>query len=196
MVHTPEQDIELDILEHIHSSTVEVRQRDLAHIISKSLGMTNAILKRLTEKGMLIVSKVNNRNISYAVTPDGMRELAKRSYHYVKRTIRNVVFFKDALDEHLRTYSNDGAGQKGDFLVLLGKSEIDFILEHLCSKYGFNFVRIERMEEVLQLEKAPFLMVLAEDMNLTDYQDQSRAAVCCHGVPVLTVASLFEAALP
>ena len=63
------EDKELEILENIYHSSSSVRQRDLAEIVGLSLGMTNAILKRLVKKGLLTVRKVNNRNIRYAVFP-------------------------------------------------------------------------------------------------------------------------------
>ena len=62
-----------------------MHQRDLARIVGLSLGMTNAILKRL-------VKKVNNRNIQYIVSPKGINEITRRSYRYFKRTIKNVVY--------------------------------------------------------------------------------------------------------
>jgi predicted transcriptional regulator len=140
----PDNELELEILQHIRQSPDSVRQRDLATVIGKSLGMTNAILHRLTEKGMLTVSKVNNRNISYAVTPRGMRELAGRSYRYFKRTIKNVVDYKEAIEAELRDclleMAAANAGDRPRSLVLVGKSDLDFILEHLAWKYHLAWV--------------------------------------------------------
>ncbi|HON14399.1 MAG TPA: transcriptional regulator, partial [Treponema sp.] len=90
-------DPELTILETIYDSSRQassVKQRDLAYTAGTSLGMTNAILKRLTQKGWITIKKVNSRNIQYAVTPDGINEIARRSYRYFKRTIRNVVMYR------------------------------------------------------------------------------------------------------
>jgi predicted transcriptional regulator len=134
-----DNELELDILQHILQSPGAVRQRDLATVVGKSLGMTNAILHRLTEKGMLTVLKVNNRNISYAVTPWGMRELAGRSYRYFKRTIKNVVDYKDAIEAELcgllRTMAAERPPADRCELLLVGPSDLDFILEYLAAKY-------------------------------------------------------------
>ena len=89
---------ELEVLESIYHNGARVRQRDLARVAGLSLGMTNAILKRLAHKGWLVIRKVNNRNILYAVTPAGSDEIARRSYRYFKRTIKNVVDYKDAIE--------------------------------------------------------------------------------------------------
>jgi DNA-binding MarR family transcriptional regulator len=71
---------------------IDVRQRDLAKIAGLSLGMTNAILKRLALKGLLTIKRVNNRNIHYIVTPTGIEAITRKSYRYFKRTIKNVVY--------------------------------------------------------------------------------------------------------
>ncbi len=42
--------------------------------------MTNAILKRLAAKGFITMRRVNSRNIQYAVTPEGVDAIARRSY--------------------------------------------------------------------------------------------------------------------
>src|SRR6056297_2173118 len=70
---------EIEIIENIYHSQPDMRQRDLAQIAGLSLGMTNAILKRLAQKGWITVRKVNNRNISYAVSPEGMDLIMRKS---------------------------------------------------------------------------------------------------------------------
>ena len=130
-------DRELDALERIQQSQNPVRQRDLARIIGLSLGMTNAILKRLAQKGLLQVQKVNNRNIQYVVSPKGMDEIAHRSYRYLKRTIKNVVYYKEAIDRLIQEIGSRGFQR----LVLVGSSDLDFIVEHLCHKHHLVFER-------------------------------------------------------
>ena len=76
-------------LEHIHKRAQEVHQRDLAQIVGLSLGMTNAILKRLAGKGWITIRTVNNRNIRYAVTSADIDQITRRSVRYFKRTIKN-----------------------------------------------------------------------------------------------------------
>ncbi len=130
---------ELEVLENIYRSGSRVRQRDLAQVVGLSLGMTNAILKRLAHKGWLAIRKVNNRNIRYAVTPAGADEIARRSYRFLRRTIRNVVDYKEAIERLV-----SGARRRGfDTVTLVGSSDLDFILEHVCSKNSVRFVRAD-----------------------------------------------------
>jgi DNA-binding MarR family transcriptional regulator len=128
-------DRELDALERIQQSPDPVHQRDLARIIGLSLGMTNAILKRLAQKGLLQVQKVNNRNIQYAVSAKGMEEIARRSYRYLKRTIKNVVDYKEAIGRLIQDVEAQGFRR----LLLVGSSDLDFIVEHLCHKHHLEY---------------------------------------------------------
>ncbi len=129
---------EIDTLERIHLSHRPVRQRDLARIIGLSLGMTNAILNRLARKGLLQIRKVNNRNIQYVVSPKGLEEIARRSYGYLKRTIKNVVYYKEAIDRLIGEVAEMGFRR----LSLIGSSDLDFIVEHLCIKHHLAFERL------------------------------------------------------
>ena len=126
---------ELAILEKIHKSKDSIKQRDLAKIAGLSLGMTNAIVKRLIDKGFITVKKVNNRNIRYAVSPLGIEEISKRSLKYFKRTIKNIVVYKEALSDVIDMIKDDGFIE----VVLVGKSDIDFIIEHECMKKALRF---------------------------------------------------------
>ncbi len=125
---------ELDILEAIHNRR-NIKQRDLAHVLGISVGMTNAIIRRLGQKGLLTVRKVNNRNIRYVVSADGMEALAKRSVRYLKSTIRNVVDSKQAIEELVVAVKRLGYTE----IHLLGSSALDFVVEHVCGKFGVRY---------------------------------------------------------
>ncbi|MDR0389257.1 MAG: transcriptional regulator [Spirochaetaceae bacterium] len=138
-------DSEFTILEHIYDAsggvsgkTMPLRQRDLAHIAGTSLGMTNAILKRLAQKGWIVIKRLNSRNIQYVVTFEGINELVRRSYRYIKRTIKNVVFYKDRIDQVI---SSAKAGNL-DTVLLVGQSDLDFIVEHSCDRHGIKLHRV------------------------------------------------------
>lgn len=139
-MNTLSDDTELSILENIYARRSEVsapRQRDLAAAAGASLGMTNAILKRLAQKGWIIVRRANSRKIQYAITPDGVNEIARRSYRYFKRTIKNVAFYRDLIDEAVAAAKRRGSTS----VVLVGQSDLDFIVEHACSRHGLSFVK-------------------------------------------------------
>ena len=131
---THHDDKELEILRSI-CRRERIRQRDLAQVAGMSLGMTNAILKRLVTRGLLTMRRINSRKILYAVSPAGMEEIARRSYTYVKRTLRNIVYYKNSIDELIRGLKE--AGYSG--VCLVDSSDLDFIVEHSCGKYGLAY---------------------------------------------------------
>jgi DNA-binding MarR family transcriptional regulator len=134
-MNTEHIDKEYIILENIYNKQDSIRQRDLAHIAGISLGMTNAILKRLVMKGYLIAKKINRRNIHYAVTPDGINAILKRSYRYFKATIKNIVLYK----ERILTLLADIQKHRYQKIILVGNSDLDFIFEHCCKKANIGF---------------------------------------------------------
>jgi DNA-binding MarR family transcriptional regulator len=132
-------DSEYVILENIYDSAERsLKQRDLSRIAGTSLGMTNSILKRLTQKGWITFKKLNSRNIQYAVTLEGLNEIMRRSYRYFKKTIKNAVYYKDSLEETIRELR----GRDVQTVILVGPSDLDFIVEHACRRYGVSFRKI------------------------------------------------------
>jgi predicted transcriptional regulator len=159
-------DIEYVILENLYASARQsppLRQRDLAQIAKTSLGMTNSILKRLAQKGWITIKRLNSRNIHYAVTLEGFNEIIHRSYGYFKRTIKNVVCYRDAIDEVVR----DAAGKKMKSILLIGASDLEFIVEHSCYHHGLSFLRSADKSMVLSRMDKQTLMIFAEDIPVS-----------------------------
>jgi predicted transcriptional regulator len=127
-------DKELIILEQIQNNP-HVSQRDLASVAQASLGMTTAILKRFVAKGLITMKKVNNRNIHYILTAEGIDEVSKRSWGYFKRTIKNVVVYQDAINEIVVQAKEQGFEE----VLLKGESDMAFIIEHVCHKHSIPF---------------------------------------------------------
>jgi len=133
------EDHELDVLSQIHHNQA-VKQRDIAGAIGLSLGMTNAILKRLAAKGFIAMRKVNARNIHYLVTPDGVDLIAKRSYRYLRRTVGHVVRYKERMLELFQSAAlapPEGTGVTD--VVLVGESDLDFVVEWCAERAGLSF---------------------------------------------------------
>ncbi|WP_010255455.1 helix-turn-helix domain-containing protein [Treponema primitia] len=162
-------DTEYVILEKVYDSSesrLPLRQRDLAQLAGTSLGMTNSILKRLAHKGWITIKKLNSRNIQYAVTLEGMNEIIRRSYGYFKRTIGNVFFYKDRIDDAIF-----GAKRKNITAVLLvGVSDLDFIVEHSCHYHGLSFLKTVDENTARDLLGKNILTVYAETIPVTQIQ--------------------------
>jgi predicted transcriptional regulator len=173
-MNTYSPDTEYVILEKVYDSSesrLPLRQRDLAQIAGTSLGMTNSILKRLACKGWITIKKLNSRNIQYAVTLEGMNEIVRRSYGYFKRTIKNVFFYKERIDAAIY-----GAKRRNIAVVLLvGASDLDFIVEHSCHRYGLSFLKTADETVARELPGETVLTVYAETIPLTGEQQKKNA---------------------
>ncbi len=134
---------EITILSHIHSNPHKVNQRDLAKIVGLSLGMTNEIVKRLAAKGLLTIKRINSRNVHYMVTPKGIEAISIKSYRYFRRTIKNVVYYREAIEKLIEQVKVRGF----DTLVLKGVSDLDFIVEYACRKQGLVYLKEDNLPE-------------------------------------------------
>ncbi|HSV56462.1 MAG TPA: winged helix-turn-helix transcriptional regulator [Magnetospirillaceae bacterium] len=133
-------------------------QRSLARGAGLSLGMTNVLLKRLTEKGWVTVRRVNSRNLQYALTPEGVQEIARRTYRYLKRTARSTALYRDLLEEYVLAAKREGIHT----LVLAGQSDLDFILEYVCGRHGLVLFKTADAERARSLGGPEVRTVYAE----------------------------------
>ncbi len=134
-----EGDREFELLAQLQQDS-GAKQRDLARAVGMSLGMTNALLKRLAAKGFITMKRANSRKIQYAVTPEGMQEAARRSRRYLKRTMKHVVRYKDTVRKACRhAAAAPPAGRGVTAVVLVGESDLEFIVEWCAAKEGLAF---------------------------------------------------------
>ena len=152
-------DKEAIILEHIYYND-SPKQRELADKAGISLGMTNAILKRLIEKGWLMTKRLNSRNISYVVSPAGIEEIFRRGYRYFKRTIDDVTHYREEIEQLISEAVS--TGYKG--IVLVGNSDLDFILEYACGKAGISFNKADKDKEIPET----FFHIYGEQYEIAD----------------------------
>ena len=134
---------DLDVLAAIQANPKRVRQRDIARALGMSLGMTNAMLRRLTQKGLLKIRRLNARNIQYVVSPQGVDAVARRSYRYLRRTLGNVVRYKEQVAQMLQDAQQQGFQR----VALVGASELEFIVEHFAGRLGLALCRCEEIGE-------------------------------------------------
>ena len=110
-------------------------QRDMAEAIGLSLGMTNLLLKDLSAKGWMLVRRLSPRKVQYVLTPEGVKELSRRSYRFLKKSIRSVADCRVQLESLVVKAKVSGASG----LILVGHSELDFVLDYMCRQHGFPF---------------------------------------------------------
>ncbi|MBN2812389.1 MAG: winged helix-turn-helix transcriptional regulator [Spirochaetales bacterium] len=142
-----EQDSEYLLLESIKDlgeKQESISQRDLSREVQLSLGMTNVILKRLAEKGLIRVRRVSSRTVTYVLTPEGLNELARRTWRSLKRTIKKVSDCRDQVQQLVETAAATGHSQ----IILLGDSDLDFIVEYAAARAGLHFTTVMQETQI------------------------------------------------
>lgn len=138
-----EQD--LKILTNIQK-TLEVdpnaNQRILAQNSNVSLGMMNAVLKRCIERGWLAVKNLNMKKVCYCLTAQGFEEISRRSTNYMKRSFSMMNDYAAGVTKALNEAKLNGC----DKVVLIGRSNVQFVLEWACEKNNLEFILLPVQE--------------------------------------------------
>lgn len=108
---------ELHLLSQINGDSSG--QRNIAETAGFSLGLTNALLKRLVSKGFVKVVQLNGRSLRYFLTPAGFHEKLRRVHGYLTRSIRELKEFHFRLDALIKREVGNA-----DFILLIGADEI------------------------------------------------------------------------
>ncbi len=127
----------MESLGEAQRSQTRITQRELASRTGLSLGMTNALLRRLAEKGWVKLTRLSAKSVQYALTPEGVKEAARRTARYFRRAARSADLYRGRIEHFVRKAKRDGART----LVLAGASELDFLLEFACDRHGLAFAR-------------------------------------------------------
>lgn len=152
MIITSEK--ETSILEYIYKDDF-VKQRDIAESAGISLGMANAVLKRLVEKGLLTVKRVNSRNIRYAVSPAGVEEIHRHGYRSFRETAERIAFYRREIENLIDQVAVSGFRK----VVLAGSSNLDFLVEYACIKRNIEFCQVKGYKRA---EKADTYIIISE----------------------------------
>ena len=139
---------EFELLESLYQSQQEigeagalkaapVSQRELAARTGLSLGLTNTLIKRFIERGWVKLLHLNGRKVKYALTAEGMEEIAVRAVDYFARASQNASLYRHKIEAFVGHYSR--LGYTG--LLLLSPHELDFLFEYACLKYGLVFCK-------------------------------------------------------
>jgi DNA-binding MarR family transcriptional regulator len=152
-------DTELSIMESIAAASKDAEiltQREIARSAGLSLGMTNALLKRLAERGWIKLTRISTRTIRYALNPEGVAEIAKRSAAYFRRSAKNAEMYRERLESFVLGRLQDGVGT----IVLVGTSELDFLMEYICERHGVVFLKSADFSRTRVFAKRPGVLLV------------------------------------
>lgn len=163
---------DLAVLEHLSDTPQTISQREIARRSGLSVGMINAILKKLVHIGYVKTSNLNRRSIQYLLTPQGFAEKARKSYRYILKTVEQYRVIKLHFIDLLDNLAAEGVT---DF-YLHGEGELADLMETFCSDGGYGVVR-----KGLPLRGATGAVVL----------NAAEAPVKNATVPVINLAEVF-----
>ena len=98
---------ELRLLEELQRNPI-ISQRELSHKFNIALGVTNACLRRMVQKGWIRLQGLNHRRIGYYLTPKGFAEKAKLSLHMISYTIQHYSELKKGITQRLLELEQEG----------------------------------------------------------------------------------------
>lgn len=168
-------DIEFDFLSFIldkNQKNESFTQREIAKALKISLGMLNNIVKKAVNTGFVKISKINGKNYKYLLTPQGLSIIYNKSIKYLKNIIKNAYIYKDSI-LHLMNQKKQKGFKK---IVLLGKSNLDYIIEYCCIKVEIdyeNLITLNEIEKLLQKgdkTNSCFMCVYFFSENLNEHE--------------------------
>ena len=157
-----EQDLAtLQVISETLKEDPQASQRTLAKKANMSLGMMNAILGRFAERGWIMLTNVNGRKLAYAVTADGIAELAKRGKDFALRTFKLANVYSETFCKKFMEAKAAGKTK----VLLYGDSYIKFIIKYACNEVGLEFEEKEVTSQVQTNE-----VCLAGELNDDEVQ--------------------------
>lgn len=97
----------LQVLEEIEGGS-STTQRALSKRLGVALGLTNALVRRLAKKGYIEIASIDRRRMKYVLTPKGLAEKSRLTYHYLQHSINFYVTAREKVREGLRILEKEG----------------------------------------------------------------------------------------
>ena len=146
----------MESLGEAERAQTHITQRELATRVGLSLGMTNALLRRFAEKGWVKLTRLSAKSVHYALTPEGVMEVARRTTRYFRSAARNAEQYRVRLEQFVLRTKQAGT----QTLVLAGASELDFLLEFACDRHDMVFVRTADLTRARAVGARPGVFIL------------------------------------
>ncbi len=121
---------ELQILQNIQKSSF-ITQRDISKLTGISLGNVNLIIKKLIEKGMVKVEKLNTRSMKYTLTSKGIKEKAEATYKYIIESYKFINGFHNNMEDRIKELNE----KKYEKVILFGPQD------EICNVFKSTFNR-------------------------------------------------------
>ena len=125
-IFKPSEEIrELRLLQELERNPI-ISQRELSHKFNIALGVTNACLRRMVQKGWIRIRGLSHRKIGYYLTPIGFGEKAKLTLHMISYTVQHYSELKKMISQRLLEMERDGF-QRIVFYGISDEMEVAYI---------------------------------------------------------------------
>lgn len=124
-------------------------QREVARSLDISLGLVNAFVKRLVQKGYFKVTTIPRNRVKYILTPQGLAEKTRLTCEYIQYSIqfykkareRFSELFSELADSGVKTVAFYGAGELSEIAsVSLAESRLALVAVADPEKAGKHFL--------------------------------------------------------
>lgn len=119
-------------------------QREISRRANISLGTVNALISQCIRTGLVKVKKLNSRNIRYMLTPEGMKELTRKSMAYIKRSYQAIL----EVEQKVRELAEEKTGEGKNIILLGAEDEIYQIAARTLQAANIGFQHVTSNEEL------------------------------------------------
>lgn len=130
---------ELKVIDSIYRNA-DSSQRDIAKDGGFSLGLANILINRLIKKGYLKASHLDAKKVRYIITPSGMKEKARKSYGFMKRSFSVITRIKAIITDFALKQHSEGIKE----FIIIGNGELSEITELVLNSLELKDVKITR----------------------------------------------------
>ena len=96
---------EFKVLSHLQENETTT-QRQISKRTGLSLGSVNLLLKKMVRKGLVKMERINKRTVRYILTPQGLKEISRLTYRYIKSTYHLIEKINQKLDQLIAEREN------------------------------------------------------------------------------------------
>jgi len=172
--------IEHGILDLIDQQEGRVTQTELSKSLRVSIGLVNAYLKRLVQRGYIKVSNVRASTVRYMLTPEGFTEKYRLTRRYMANSLNYYIKIKQAVEarivrlklDEVRTVVFVGSSEIAEIVHLyLGDTKIKILGVFDLQKNGRDFFFEHPIKELHELSN--YLKNNQVDKILVNYFEET-----------------------
>lgn len=155
---------ELEILKSVDEEN-RITQRELAKRTGLSLGSVNVLLKRLIHKGLIKIEHINSKTIKYILTPKGLLEKARLTYHYIVSSYNYISGIERKIEKIIGNKNNSVK------VILYGiKDELYDIITAKLKSMNEPYEFVQRNSNINKFTEGDYIIITWHPEDIDDGQ--------------------------